>query len=213
MTIFDKKFEVKEKELIEEGTYPARVYLLVDMGTHDAEWEGVIKPKHTVKIGFELIGTKMEDGRPFVVTKDFTLSNGIYGTYIAKTSNLHKLLKSWLKFDEKKATYVDNLPEIVGSPALISIGVKPSMKDKSKSVNCIEGILPYKGKELPKAVNEKILYGLGESRKQPGAGFDKLYPWMQKQISECHEWCGKTGKTDTSVANKDDGTQEGDIPF
>lgn len=222
MSIFDKQ-EKKSFELIPEGTYPARVYMLVDLGTHSEEWEGKETFKHRIHLGFELIGTTMTDGRPFVISKQFNISNGKYGPYIAKASNLHKLLRSWLKFDEKKATYADNLPDIVGSPALISVGQEAHKKYPDSMKNTVEGILPYKDKELPAAINEAVVFGLADrpTKEKPGVGFDKLYPWQQREVLACLELNGGIPARDeqltvtvpSSLLRENYKPNEEDIPF
>ncbi len=214
MGIFDTTGVTKKMhELIPEGVYSARVYMIADMGTHMSMWEGEEKPKHTVYIGFELIGTKMSDERPFVVSKQFTLSNGKYGVYIAKSSNLHKLLKSWLKWEEKHAQYVRNIPEIMGAAASITIGQEPSKKDASKMKNTIEGIRAYKGIELAPAQNEQIIFSLGPHADDPGEDFQKLYPWMQREILGCLEFNGGVPEREDDVPKEVADPGDSDIPF
>jgi hypothetical protein len=61
-------------EPIEAGTYPARVYQLIDLGTQVSTFEGEEKSARKVMIGFEICDPDMrrEDGEPYLVKKRFT---------------------------------------------------------------------------------------------------------------------------------------------
>lgn len=195
------------RELIPEGKYGCRLFMVVDYGTHPATWEGVVKDKHEIYLAWELIGQKMADGRPFIIGKRYTVTNGSYGPYLAKTSNLHKVLRTWLDLNEKEAARVGNLTEqykfwkslLGGVPASITIGQEKDRKDDTKWYNMIESIKPYKGAELGDIENKPVFYILGKSKDNPGEDWDKLWPWQQKIVESCNEWAAHEKALDDSI--------------
>jgi len=79
-----------EFETPPEGVFPARCYRLIDLGTVAGEWQG--KPTHNRKVlvSFELLGEDclMSDGRPFAVSRRFTLS-------LAEKSAFRAFVQQW----------------------------------------------------------------------------------------------------------------------
>ena len=63
------------------GVQLARCYRIVDLGTQKTEWQGQTKYLHKIMVGWEIHGSrddgtplKMNDGRPFAIFKNYTLS-------------------------------------------------------------------------------------------------------------------------------------------
>jgi len=105
------------RELPEAGLHPARLVWLIDLGTMDeASYDDptVMKPKHQILLGFELSGDKMKDGRPFMVSERYTVTNGKWGPYVSKSSKLREVLKSWKNWDEKTSSNLGNLDGEIG---------------------------------------------------------------------------------------------------
>ena len=76
-------------EIVPEGTHRAVCYKLVDTGTREEQYkEEDPKKRHSIFIYWELCDLPMEDGRPFSINKQYTLS-------LNENSNLHKDLKAW----------------------------------------------------------------------------------------------------------------------
>jgi len=76
-------------EVVPEGTHSAVCYKIVDTGTREEQFkEEDPKKRHSIFIYWELTNMPMDDGRPFSINKQYTLS-------LNENSNLHKDLKSW----------------------------------------------------------------------------------------------------------------------
>lgn len=166
--------------LAPEGKFPAVLYLVADLGHHKDAYDGKETIKHKIYLGFELVGTKMEDGRPYAIGKEFTVSpskfhKGDY--YFAKTSNIYKLIKSWANKD-KIRTDPGVLVELLklAHPATITVEHIESRRDATKTYAVIESVKPYKGKDKVERSNEPVdcLSNMDD--------FDKLPEWIQKKI-------------------------------
>lgn len=76
-------------EVVPEGTHRAVCYKIVDTGTREEQYkEEDPKKRHSIFIYWELTELPMDDGRPFSINKQYTLS-------LNENSNLHKDLKTW----------------------------------------------------------------------------------------------------------------------
>jgi hypothetical protein len=117
-------------ELIEAGIHPAACYAYYDLGIHGTPQYG---DKHQVIVCFETLNEKMEDGRPFGLSKFYTLTLG-------KDSNLRNDLESWrgreFTDEEKEGFDLDN---IIG--AACQLNVIHEKKDGKTRVK-IKNVLP-----------------------------------------------------------------------
>lgn len=106
----------KPHELPKPGMRLARCVRLIDLGTHyDEKWK---KDKRLILIGFELSGQVMEDGRPFMLSKRYTLSH-------SEKAELRKDLENWYgkQFDTKALDAAGgfDLTKLLGRPAMVNI--------------------------------------------------------------------------------------------
>lgn len=198
MGVFTSKpqSDLAPKEYPPEGLWAGRFYAIVDLGTHDDTYEGATTQKRKFYLGWELecrMSNGESAGKPFVVGKEFTLTNGKYiddagfnKPYISKNSNLKKLIKAWLKLPDEKCKLGD-LEESLGSIATIQIEEGPSKKDATKKVSWLSAVLP--GKSAPPPFNEVMVYSLDMGENEV---FEKLYPWMKEKINKSYEKQGKT---------------------
>jgi hypothetical protein len=174
-----------------EGISPARLVWCIDLGTHPDTFEGKTTNKRKLCLGFELIGTHMLDGRPFLVTERYTITDGQYSDkegrpipYAARTSNLCAMLKKWKSVNDKA---VQGLRYVYGlclnqEPASLTLEHAPKKLDPSKINVKIESIKAYKGKEeLPEAVNPVLIYARGMDLPET------LPEWIKKEIASCME--------------------------
>lgn len=185
-SIFDKPItDSKPIELIPEGRYTGILYSVVDLGTHKDTYEGVERLKHEVHLTWELVGTEMSDGRPFAASRTYTITNGKFGPYMAKTSNIFKMLRAWTGRDEKVCSNVRILGELVKDqvPASITIELVQGKKDASKTYAIIESIKPYKLKDKPSRANEAFFFSVGQDT-------SALPAWQSNRVAECLELNG-----------------------
>lgn len=146
--------EGKDFEVTPAGTMAARCIRVVDLGTQETEWEGVVKLKRQLCISWEL-AEFMEDGKPFCIQKIFTAT-------IGDKSNLGKLLIAWRGKDftatERAGFEIENILNVVG---LMSVENYTSKKGDIKER--VGGIIPMpKGMTDPERVNELFKFDIDE---------------------------------------------------
>ena len=169
------------RTLVPEGPSIARCYSLIDLGTHDDEWQGKVRKRRKVVVGFEFpehtAVFKEEDGeQPLGRSQVFTANLG------AK-ANLRKTLESWRgkAFDAKELEGFD-LQGILGAPALVTVTHVEKDGKKKDRIQSI-GAVP-KGLECPEAVNEPFAYDIAEHPKN----FDRLPNWAKEEVLSSDEY-------------------------
>ena len=177
------------RELPEAGLYPARLVWLIDLGTMDEpdfNDPTQMKAKHQILLGFELSGDKMSDGRPFMVSERFTVTNGKWGPYVSKSSKLRDVLKSWKNWDEKTSANLGNLAVQVGTEAFINVSIETSKKDPAKKYTKMGAVMPLpKGMKVDPQTNPNLVYAIG------GEGFDLLPDYIKKRVEASYEYQNK----------------------
>ncbi len=144
-------------EPIPSGSYPARCYSMVHLGTIEENILGVVKKLNKVRITWELPTElkvfKEENGeQPHVISKEFTLS-------LHEKATLRNFLKNWRgkDFTEDEAKAFD-IEKLVGAPCMLNITHKKS-KDGTKTYAEIGSVstLP-KGLACPAQINESFVW-------------------------------------------------------
>ena len=110
---------------LEPGIYNGTCYSIVDLGTTDQEYKGVVSKKTRVHLAFEVTESvdpttntvMMEDGRPFGVFKTYTAS-------LFEAATLRKDLESWRgkSFTEEELSGFD-ISNLIGCTAKIEVGL------------------------------------------------------------------------------------------
>ena len=212
MGIFDPPKPVSTdntpRELPEPGLYPARLVWLIDLGTMDEpdfNDPTQMKAKHQILLGFELSGDKMKDGRPFMVSERYTVTNGKWGPYVSKSSKLREVLKNWKGWDEKTSANLGNLAMQVGSECAVNVLVETSKKGTQYTKLASVLALP-KGMKVDKQSNPNLVYAIG------GEGFDGLAEYLKKRIEASYEFQNKP-LPNTVLPNQQQNPADVDIPF
>ena len=157
MAIYAEKHE-GEFQQVKPGTYLARCFSMIEIGTVKEEFQGQEKSVQKVQIRWELptemaVFNSDKGEEPFSVSKTYTLS-------MHEKSNLRKDLESWRGkgFTEEEARKFD-LEVLIGKPCLLSIIQQPSKTNPGRSYTLISSIMPLmKGQECPPQINPtKIL--------------------------------------------------------
>lgn len=165
------------------GMHLARCVRLIDLGTHHDEKWG--KDKRLILVGFELPNTPMSDGRPYMVSKRYTLSH-------SEKAALRKDLENWYgqKFDTAKLDAAGgfDLTKILGRPAMVNVTISEDGKYANiASVNpCPEGLSPNP------QVNPSLLFSLDAFT---DAAFQTLSPGLQTKVRESREWARVSGQS------------------
>ncbi len=166
------------------GNHRAVCYSVIDLGTQEKQYEGETSYKHEIEIGFELVDEKMEDGRPFVISKRFTFSS-------SKKSNLIKMLESWRGIPFKPEDLGVNgfdIQKLIGVPCLLACVHVETSAGKNYCVINAATPLP-KGMEKPTPTNSGIYYTIAAHP----ALWDSLPEYKQNVIMKSPEWQAKTG--------------------
>lgn len=141
------------------GTFMARCYRFIDLGSHEQTYQGESKGlKRLVMIGFELAGELMEDGRPFTIHKRYTWSTH-------EKANMRKDLESWrgAKFNDSDfGPGGFDVRNLLGVPATLTI---VHSENDGKNYSNITGIgKAMKGVQMPEQINPSVYLSLQSDR-------------------------------------------------
>jgi len=102
------------------GVHAAVCCDVVDLGVLEVNYKGKTKKQHKIRIVWQIEPT-MEDGKPFIVQKRYTLS-------LFEKAALRSDLESWRSrpFTQEELNGFD-VETVIGAPALLN--VVPEMKD------------------------------------------------------------------------------------
>ncbi len=169
---------------IEAGSYPARVYQMIQLGTI-AGFQGVMQNK--VRIGFELptemmVFDQAKGEQPRVISQDYTLS-------FHEKAKLTKVINAC---DPKALSVGDDgfmeefdVETLIGKDCLITIGNKPK-KDGTGNYAFIDSCtrLP-KGMTCPKQINPTQVLSFDNWNQET---FDKLPDFIKEKIVSSDEY-------------------------
>ena len=202
------------------GMHLARCYRIVDLGTQKSEYMGQVKYLHKIMLGWEIHGMhddgtpiKMQDGRPFGIFKNYTLS-------WSEKANLRLDLQSWRgkPFTQEEMRKFD-LKNVLGAWCMLNIIERPGKSDGKMYTN-VDGVTPVpamiKQNGLPTAVNKNELFKIDEPDMEMFNGFSDN---LKAKISSSPEWQKLQGKAQ-EPAQQPQGAPAGkfddmddDIPF
>jgi len=143
----------KSIEIIPAGSYAARCYSMIHIGTIEETFNGEAKERNKVRITWELptemITFNEERGeQPRVIAKEFTLS-------LHEKSTLRAFLESWRgkSFTDKEAQSFD-VTNLLGVPCMLSITHKTATNGNTYANISSVSMLP-KGMDCPELINER----------------------------------------------------------
>lgn len=182
----------KEFSIHPAGVFAARCTRIIDLGTHDGEWEG--KAKKTRKITFcfesaELMGDDEGEyaGKPFLITTRYTAS-------LSDRATMRKDLESWRgrAFTPAELDSFD-LKNVLGKACFVNMIHSDPIAGKTYSN--IKAIMPLPGgMSAPKAVGDLIFFSTAEFDKDT---YEKLGDYYKKVISESDEFKALFGTKST----------------
>lgn len=155
---------------------------VIDLGTQKVTWQGAVKMQHKVMFTFELHGDgyTMDDGKPMVQSKRYTLS-------LNQQSGLRADLESWggkgLTEEQLKGF---NLKDLLGKWAYLNL----THTDREGKTYCnVMGLNPVPSSVakvgFPPIANPFVYLNLKEFDQQV---FDGLSEGLKKVIMESAEW-------------------------
>lgn len=195
---------------IEPGSYMARCYSMIHIGTTEFEYMGQTKTSNKVRITFELpTETKVfkegEQAKPLVISAEFALS-------LHKKSNLRPVLEGWRgkAFTDDEAENFE-LSKLVGVPAFVNIIHNEKGYAEIASISKMP-----KGMECPVQVNESQLLDYETFNEEL---FEKLPDFLKDKIKSSVEYKTLKGLlTPAQMADPSEDPnypkeQSGEIPF
>lgn len=194
-----------EREPIPAGSYAARCYSMIQLGTNTENILGKDKELNKVRITWELPTElkvfKEENGeQPLVISKEFTLS-------MNEKSNLRKFLESWRgkAFTEQEAEAFD-ITKLIGAPCLISITHRTA-KSGSVYANISSVSMLPKGMECPPQINTTQILAFSEFDQEL---FNSLPDFLRNKIVTSVEYKEMFAPNETTDVAP---VEEGDLSF
>lgn len=195
MAIIAKNKKGGDFEPLEAGSYPARIYQLLHIGTVPG-YQGMLQNK--VRIGFELptemlVFDESKGEQPRVLSQEYTLS-------FSEKSNLRKLILACdpkaLDIGEDGLQEEFDVESLLGKELLVTVDQKPK-KDGSGSYSFISSCtrLP-KGMNCPEQINPTQLLSYDKWSEET---FQKLPDFLKKMIEVSHEYRTMNGEVITDT--------------
>lgn len=183
---------------IDSGTYVARCFSMVHIGTIEQEFQGESKDVNKVRITWELpTETKVfkegEEPKILTIGKEFTLS-------LHEKSNLRKFLESWRGkgFTEEEAKKFD-ITKLLGVPCMLSIIHKTSKQGKLYAEISSVSTLP-KSLTCPGQINPNFEFSLENFDQKK---FDSLPDWLKDKIKTSKEYRELTDPAHSDVSGEE----------
>lgn len=185
------------------GTFIARCYRFIDLGSHEQTYQGESKGlKRLVMIGFELPTELMQEGewagKPFSIHKRYTWSTH-------EKATMRKDLESWRG---KKFNDADFGPggfdvrNLLGVPATLTVVHSENGERVYSNIASIGQ--PMRGVPIPDQVNQSVYLSL-EKEHFDGNVFDSLSDKLKDFIRETPEYRRLTGASRSYASVKGSG--------
>lgn len=166
-------------ELAPAGTYAARCFKIIDMGTQPVVWQGTESSAKKILLMWELADpdVRMSDGRPFIISKRYTAS-------LNEKAALRKDLESWRgkPFTPEELRSFD-VGRLLGQPCMLS--VLHADKGGRTYANISALMKLPRGLPLTEAANECVAWDFD---KPDWDVFEKLSPRLQEALTGTPEW-------------------------
>lgn len=197
-------------EPVAAGTYPARCYSMIHIGTIEENILGQTKKLNKVRITWELPTElkvfKEEDGeRPYSISKEFTLS-------MNEKATLRKFLESWRGkgFTEKESESFD-VTALLGKPCLLSIIHKTAKNGNTYAEISSVSTLP-KGMTCPAQINPSFEFTYNPFSLEK---FDSLPDFLKDKMkqSEEYKFAITPHMTEAIASQAMDNEDPDDLPF
>lgn len=192
------------------GMHIARCYRLIDLGTQPKSYQG--KPTgeaRKISAAFELlIDERMDDGRPFTISKSWFLS-------MHEKASLRRDLESWRgrRFTPEEEAGFD-VSKLLGAYCLLN--VTEEQGTTGETYTTIKAINPMvKGMQKPDPVNDNFVFDLDEPDL---SAFEKFSDKMKDTIRGSREWKARASgqrvaTTAMTTAGSGFENMDDDIPF
>ena len=175
------------------GTHLAVCYRVIDLGTQLSSFQGETKHARKIMLSWELPDEKMDDGRPFSISKRYTWSSH-------EKASLRGDLESWrgAKFAPEEIVRFDTRT-LLGKACLL--GVLHNNRDGKNYANIASVMKPPKGTVAPSLVNKQVYLSLAEFDQ---ATFDALSDGLRDTIRKSPEFAQLSRKASASDGPDED---------
>lgn len=190
--------EEKQREQVPAGTHTGLLYQIIDLGTQYNE--AYNKEARRIRLTWELTDELMGDGRPFVVSGEYSLS-------LAPKSTLTNILTGWLG---KAPSSGFDITSLLGKAGNVSVVHNEGSNGKIyANVSSVTGL--KKTETPPKGINEPVLLELNENFNQ--SIYESLPDFLKEKISKSPEYLEITGQTVKSNQTNTADELNDEIPF
>jgi hypothetical protein len=189
------KVSTGEFEKCPEGNHLAVCYEVIDLGTQEVTWEGETRYQRKIWIGWETSSEQMEDGKPYVIGRRYTLSSH-------EKSTLRKDLESWRgkKFSDDDIAQF-NIRNLIGCACFLNVVHAAGKTSDRIYANVTNVVALPKGTASPAMINSPVFLSLTQEEYDP-AVFELISERMQEMIKTSPEWQAlnesEEGETDES---------------
>jgi hypothetical protein len=192
-------------ELPPEGSHLARLVALIDLGTHQRQYQDARqKAERRLYFAWELIGVSKTDGRPHVLARVFNMS-------LHPKSALRQLLQQWRGTALRDGESID-FTKLVGQPCCLSITHEAVNDRKFARVAGAQQVT--KGVTVPEATHAPVVWEIDGTDPLPD------HAWLpycfgrpvKDWVTDSPEW-GRRGRV-TAPGGKGSGATvpDGDTP-
>jgi hypothetical protein len=159
--IFNVKASAPQSnDLAPSGNHPAALVAMIDLGTHEEDFQGTKKKNHKVYLAWELTAEE----KHMVVGRDYTLS-------FSPKSALRGMVEKWRGKSFGDGEQFD-LSKVLGKSCLIAIVHKQSTGG-DRTYARIDGITPVpKGMTVPPPTKELVCWDMSSGTEPPA------HPWI-----------------------------------
>lgn len=193
---------------IEAGSYPARCYSMVQIGTIEEVIQGKVKHLNKVRISWELptelkVYKEGEGEKPAIISKEFTLS-------MNEKATLRKFLEGWrgLAFTDEESKAFD-ITALLGVPCMLTIIHKKSQSSGNTYAEISSVSKVPKGMTVPPQINETFVLSYDDWSEEK---FNSLPEFLRNKIVSSDEYKVLNAPHETNSGGQDNEPPD-DLPF
>lgn len=198
-------------EAVPAGTHVARLYQIVNLGTHAFEFKGETKSSTKIRLTFELPGEMREFGedkelKPMAISREFGFSMG-------KKSHLRPFVEGMLGValhDEE--AYAFDIEDLLGRSCLLSVAHTEKDGNVYSNINSASPLM--KGMAAPEGFNPTSLIDVNTATEEQ---VDALPGFLRDKMKASDEWKARQAVADEEAGvppfSSNDTIADGDNPF
>jgi hypothetical protein len=188
------------------GTYLARCYSVIDLGTYETTFQGKTRDRRELRLTWEIPDEVIQtDGGPMPssISKTYTHS-------LNEKAALRHDLAAWRgrDFSEQELEGFD-VSKLLGQPCMLTVSERKGEDGNIRSYVASVGKLG-KGMTCPPAINRSLEYSVEMGK---NAVWQSLPEWLQKKLQTCHEFNTQPNDVAKPADTAPSDETEQDVPF